>query len=357
MSSFDDIGPEVVLHLYDSATSLRAVIVLDNTRRGPAKGGIRMTSSVDEQEVRELARAMTLKNALANLPFGGGKSGIVANPKDFSSDEKRLLVESFARRLSLIAPKHYIAAPDIAMGSEDMRVIAGVAGKKSVTGKPVDIGGLSGKEESTGFGVFVATKEVLLLNDQSLEGVRVAIQGFGNVGSFAARFLEQAGAVIVAVSDSSATIVNQEGFVVDDLVSFKEGGGRFSDYDAETQEASSVLFLDCDVLIPAAQARVVAEENVSQLQAKYIVQGANLPVTESAERLLEQRGVVIVPDILANAGGVIASWCEHEGLSSEEMFSEIEQRISANVSELSDVFTSSACARDACVLLAKKRLD
>ena len=357
MPFHDALGPEVVMRLYDPLSGLRAVIVLDSTLRGPAKGGIRMSLSADEEEVCGLARAMTLKNALANLPFGGGKSGILADARSLSKEEKKALVEAFARKLAFVAPAHYVAAPDISMGSEDMRVIAGIAGSKSVTGKPVDIGGLSRKEESTGFGVFVATQEVLALIDTSLQDVSVSLQGFGNVGSFAAVYLARAGAKIVAVSDSSATITSEEGFDVQELVAFKNGGGRFKDFvGAGVHDVNHSLFVSCDVLIPAAQADVITLDNYSDVQARFLVQGANLPVSEDVERLLEQEGVVVVPDILANAGGVIASWCEHEGLSSEEMFSHIQRVISGNVAELSEVFTSSLCARDACVSLAMSRL-
>lgn len=357
MSSYDDIGPEVVMRVYDPATNLQAIIVLDSLLRGPAKGGIRMTDSVTKQEVCELARAMTLKNALANLPFGGGKSGIIADARSLSQEDKRLLVEAFAKKLSLIAPNHYIAAPDIAMDSEDMRVIASIAGNNSVTGKPVDIGGLSEKKASTGFGVFVAAREVLLLQDKELSSQRVAIQGFGNVGSFAAKYFSEADARVVAVSDSSATIIDPDGLDIASLIAFKDEGKRFSDYeDAKVGDVMDVLFVDCDVLVPAAQAEVITSDNQDDVCASVIVQAANLPIPHAVESVLEGRGVVVIPDILANSGGVIASHSEIVGHSSTEMFSAIEKTISENVSLLADSLIGSGSARSACIALAKKRL-
>ena len=356
---FDDLGPEVVMHVYDPSVGMRGVIVLDSLVRGPAKGGIRMSLSADEAEVRSLARAMTLKCALAKLPFGGGKSGILVDPSSLSSEEKQAYVRSFGRYLSMVAPDSYVAAPDMGMGSSEMRLLSEVAGFSSVTGKPVDAGGLSDRAGSTGFGVFVSVREWFARRGESLAGKTVAVQGFGNVGSHAAKFLVDNGAVLVGVSDSSGAVIDEGGLDVDSLISFVSGGGRLADCSFGRSDSSdSVLFLDVDVLVPAAQAEVIGADNYRRVQAGLISEGANLPILPEFERALEERGVFVIPDVLANAGGVIGSWVEHEGGSSDSVFGHIERIISGNVDSLLDCMSERGCdSREAVEFLARSRIS
>lgn len=358
MVSYDTLGPEKILKAYDPETGMKAIIVLDNTTRGPAKGGIRMTPTVDEDEVFGLARAMTLKNALADLPFGGGKSGIIANAKELSVEEKEGIVRAYGRAIKEIAPAIYVAAPDISMAEREMCWIADEAGNKSITGKPVDLGGIPHELGSTGFGVYVAAREVLSAQDDTLKGKTVAVQGYGNVGSFAAEFMEQDGATLISASDSSCTLFDPDGIDATKLREFKESGKRLDEYpEHEKLDPMDVLFVECDVLVPAAQKHVITSENQDRVSAKIISQGANLPIEHHVERLLEKRGVVNVPDILANAGGVISSYIEHIGGKPDDIFDEIEKIISGNVKELSDALLSSEKdARKACLDLAHKRL-
>lgn len=354
----DNLGPETVLHVYDADTGMRGIIVLDTTILGPAKGGIRMATSADEEEVLGLARAMTLKNALADLPFGGGKSGIIADPKTITKEEKERIVKAFAKKLAMVAPAHYVAAPDIAMGEDEMRWIAEVAGDRSITGKPADLGGIPHELGSTGYGVFVAVRELYAMRGSSLKGKKIAIEGFGNVGSFAAKFMVEQGALLVAASDSSGAIVDERGIDVAALASWKEEGKRIIDYPHHAKmPADAVLFTHCDVLVPAAHKYVITESNYLQVNAQVIAQGANLPIREHVELLLEERGVTIIPDILANAGGVISSWVEHEGGGAEDVFRHIERIISKNMNALEHVFKEAGKdTRGACLEKAYERL-
>ncbi len=359
MVSYDFLGPEKILKAYDPKTGMKAVIVLDNTARGPAKGGIRMTPTVDEEEVFGLARAMTLKNALANLPFGGGKSGIIANPKELTIEEKEGIVRAYGKAIKQLAPEIYVAAPDISMGEREMRWIADEAGPKSITGKPVDLGGIPHELGSTGYGVYISVRELLKLQDDSLEGKTVTVQGYGNVGSFAADFMERDGAKLIAASDSSCTLYDPDGIDAHKLREFKESGKRLSEYpEHEKLEPMDVLFIECDILVPAAQKHVITADNQDRVSAKIISQGANLPIEHHVERLLEKRGVQNIPDILANAGGVISSYIEHIGGSADDIFPEIEKIIAGNIKELGDaLINTESDARKACIELAHKRLE
>jgi glutamate dehydrogenase/leucine dehydrogenase len=350
--------PEYIIHVHDPVSGMRGVIVLDSTVRGPAKGGIRMATSVDEHEVRGLARAMTLKTALADLPFGGGKSGIIADPKKLSKKEKEVLVRAFAEKLRVLAPAIYVAAPDIAMAEEEMRWIADVAGPKAITGKPTDLGGIPHELGSTGWGVFIAGREALRIKDIPIKGATVAVQGFGNVGSFAAKYFAEAGALLIAASDSSATLTDPAGLPVDELIAWKEARKSFADFPHEQKhDAAHVTFVACDVLVPAAQKHIITETNYEHVKAKIIVQGANLPVTDEAEVLLAKRGVVNVPDILANAGGVISSYVEHIGGKESDVFALIEKTIVKNMHAIETSITHpEQDAREACVALAQERL-
>ena len=358
MPKFDDLGPEIILHVYDPETGMRGIVCLDNTIRGPGKGGIRMAPTVDEDEVFGLARAMTLKNALAGLPFGGAKSGIIADPKSMSKEEKERIVRAFARSISIVAPEHYVAAPDIAMGETEMRWIADEIGGAAVTGKPSEMGGIPHELGSTGYGVYVAVRELLKMRGDSLAGKKISVQGYGNVGTFAAQFMEQDGAILVAASDSTATLVSKKGLDVKKLIVWKAQGKKLADYpDYEKKDPKESLYVECDVLVPAAQKHVINTENYHKVRAKIIAQGANLPVTEEAEKLLEKKGVTILPDILANAGGVISSWIEHVGGSVDSIFKEIEKIITRNVKDLEKALTSKGrSAREAALMIARERI-
>ena len=323
----DPWGPEYVVNLYDPATGMRGVVVIDNTARGPGKGGIRMTSTVTEEEVRRLARAMTWKTAIANLPFGGGKSGIVWPTKDLK--QKKQYIEAFARMLKPLLVTKYIAAPDVNTAEQEMGWFANAAGsRKSITGKPKKLGGLPHELGSTGYGVAHATKVALEETKRKLQGARIAVEGFGNVGTFAMKFLEQWGATIVAVADSRGTAYLDSGLSYKTMMAAKKKTGLVSGYPgAKAMPREAILGLDVDVLIPATVTDVINEANKDLIKAKIIVEGANIPMRENIENELFERGIVVVPDFVANAGGVISSYAEHMGYKAEKMFEMVEDKV------------------------------
>ncbi|MEM0333675.1 MAG: Glu/Leu/Phe/Val dehydrogenase [Candidatus Aenigmatarchaeota archaeon] len=330
----DEFGPEKIIEVYDPKVNLHGFVVIDNTARGPGKGGIRMTPTVTIEEVFKLARTMTWKTALADLPFGGAKSGIVASSEEIKNRErKRELMIAFGRALKNIAPKIYIAAPDVNTGEEEMRwFVEGNGNPKSTTGKPKDLGGLPHELGSTGYGVYLATLEALKFKKIDVKESKVAVEGFGNVGSFTAKYLYEAGAKIVAVSDSRGVIYNPNGIDINKLIEVKKLEGSVVNYkDGEVLPNEKIFELDVDVLIPAALPNVINEKNVDRVKAKIIVEGANIPIEENIEEILHSRGVLIVPDFVANAGGVISSYAEYRGYDEKKAFELIEKKIVKNV--------------------------
>ena len=333
MISYDDFGPEKILEIYDPKVKLKAFLVIDNTALGPGKGGIRMTPSVTKEEVFRLARTMTWKCALAELPFGGAKSGIIASKEEIKNRErKRELLIAFGKALRGIAPEMYIAAPDVNTGEEEMRwFVEGNGNPRSTTGKPKDLGGLPHELGSTGYGVFHSTLVALEFLGLDIKDVSIAIEGFGNVGSFAAKFLAAKGARIVAVSDSKGCIYNKNGLDIEKLIEIKRETGKVTEYkDGEILPNTAIYGLEVDVLIPAALADVINESNVNEVKAKVIVEGANIPITLDAEKKLNERGVLIIPDFVANAGGVISSYAEYMGYNEKKAFRLIEEKIRKN---------------------------
>ncbi len=368
---YDDIGPAYVIEVYDPKLDFRGVVVLDNLNLGIAKGGIRMTGSVTPVEVARLARAMSFKNALAGLPFGGGKAGIMVDPKTISLRQKRAIIESFAKMLRPFVPKRYIAGPDINTAEQEMEWFAAAHGEwESVTGKPATYvskkggktrRGLPHELGSTGFGVALATKVALLHKGISLTGAEVTIAGYGNVGVFAHKFLSEWGAKVVAVSDSGGTIYDRNGLDFTKLLSTKKKTGSVMGYpgSASTKKLTrDVIYeLSADVLIPAASPDVINHTNVDRVKAKIIVEGANIPMREEFEKQLHRKDVLIVPDIIANAGGVISSYAEYKGYDEKKMFKLIEEKIVPNVQEvLATMGKNGHAPREAAIKIARKRI-
>jgi glutamate dehydrogenase (NAD(P)+) len=290
-----------------------------STARGPTKGGIRYHPDVTLDEVRALAMWMTWKCAVVSLPFGGAKGGVVCDPKKLSLQELENLTRRYATEISvLMSPEGDIPAPDVNTTPQIMAWIMdtysmhrGYAVPAVVTGKPVPVGGSLGRAEATGRGVMVATREALAQLNLPLKGVRVAVQGFGNVGSVGATLLHEAGARIVAASDSSGGTLNPRGLDPAALVRHKRESGRLSDYPGgEPIDNAALLTTDCEVLIPAALEQQITAANAERIKAKLIVEGANGPTTPEADAILAARGALVIPDILANAGGVIVSYFE-----------------------------------------------
>lgn len=293
--------------------------VQHNLSRGPAKGGIRYHPDVDLDDVKALAFWMTMKCAVVNLPYGGAKGGVVVDPKALSAGELERLTRRYATELSiLIGPDRDIPAPDV---GTDERVMGWIMDTYSslrghsvpgvVTGKPLEIGGTLGRREATGRGLFFIVQELARRRGKALSDWRVAVQGFGNVGSNAARLLHEAGAKVVAVSDAGGGAYSAKGLDVEALRLYAGAHpsvGGFPDSDRITN--AELLELDCDVLLPCAMEEQITERNAPRVKARLVVEGANGPTTGPADQILRDRGVTVVPDILANAGGVAVSYFE-----------------------------------------------
>ena len=320
--------PEYVIEVADSQLGMKSILVIDNTVLGPGKGGIRMTPTVTTEEVKRLARTMTWKNALAGLPFGGAKAGMVWSGTD--PKQKQAQVQSFARALKPFLIKKYVAGPDVNSGEREMAWFAGAAGnRRAATGKPRRLGGLPHELGSTGFGVAEAVRAVTEILNLPLANLTVAIDGFGNVGTFAMKFLMEMGARVVAVADSGGTIYNQAGLPLKELLKWKQTKRTVATFPGgQKLSRGDVFSLAVDVLIPASVTDVINKHNQNEVRAKIIVEGANIPMPEAVEEELSARGVLIVPDFIANAGGVISSYAEYRGWSAEKMFKLVEQKIS-----------------------------
>lgn len=330
------MDPEYTLKVYSSKLGVWGFVVVDSTKLGPGKGGIRMTPGVTEEEVFQLARTMTYKNALAGIPFGGAKAGIVYDPKRGTTAQKKKVIEWFGRTIKPLVPQLYIAGPDINTGEKEMAWLVGALGtKKGATGKPKRLGGLPHELGSTGLGVAVAAKIALEALKMPVNGSMVAIEGFGNVGTFAAKFLTEAGAKVVAVSDSKGTVYDSAGLDYKKLMKIKKQTGSVVNYpNAEKLPGSAIFELPVTVLIPAALPDVINEHNQARVKAKIIVEGANLPISEAVEEKLHYHKILVIPDIIANAGGVISSYAEYKGFSADKMFSLVTEKVSHNVREI-----------------------
>jgi glutamate dehydrogenase (NAD(P)+) len=293
--------------------------VTHNVARGPSKGGIRYHPDVTIDEIKALAMLMTWKCALMNLPFGGAKGGVVCDPKLLSPDELERMTRRFTSEIvNEIGPEKDIPAPDVGTTPAVMGWIfdtysmnQGHSVLSVVTGKPLAIGGSIGRDEATGRGAVFCLREALARRGVAADGLKVAVQGLGNVGSVFARFAERLGATVVAVSDSSGGLYNERGVDVTAAIAHKAAGGRLADLrDGETITNEELVALPVDVLAPCALEQVVNETNADAVQASIVIEGANGPVTPAADEILERRGVLVVPDILANAGGVVVSYFE-----------------------------------------------
>jgi glutamate dehydrogenase (NAD(P)+) len=293
--------------------------VLYNTSRGPAKGGIRFDMQVTLEEVKALAAWMTWKCAVVNIPFGGAKGGVVCDPHIMSAAELERLTRRYtAGIISTLGPDSDVPAPDV---NTNERVMAWIMDTYSmhvghtttavVTGKPIEMGGSLGRREATGRGCMIVTKEALTHLGMPMAGATVAIQGFGNVGSVAAQLLQREGCKIVAIGDRSVSIYDRNGIDVDDAVAHVKKNRSLDGYSrGEVISGADLLTLDVDVLLPAALENVITTKNAAQVRARIICEGANGPTTAAADSILEENGVFVIPDILANAGGVTVSYFE-----------------------------------------------
>lgn len=365
---FDRFGPEKILEVFDPKTSMHGFVVIDNTALGPSKGGIRMTPYVTAPEVAALARTMTWKCALAELPFGGGKSGIVANDKKITWQQKKDIIKAFSKAIKAICPSMYIAAPDMNMGEEEIQVFVESNGDlKSATGKPANLCVRPGEEcgiphefGSTGYGAFIAaTIAAKHHSDVNEDELSVAVEGFGNVGTFVSKYLFEEGHKIVSVSDSRGCVYNPDGLDYKKLMTVKEKTGSVINYkDAKVFSNERLFELPVDVLIPAAIPNVINKKNVNKIKAKIIVEASNIPATSMIEERLHKRKILVIPDFIANAGGVISSYAEYKGDNPDHMFHLVEQKIARNTKKVLDLAKEKRVKpRDAAMEIARKRVE
>ncbi len=287
--------------------------------RGPAKGGIRFHPQVTLDEVKALATWMTWKCAVVNIPFGGAKGGITCDPKNMSPHELERMTRRYTSAvLPLIGPEQDIPAPDVYTNSQTMAWIMDTYSMTKgypipgvVTGKPISLGGSLGRNEATGRGVFYTLEHACTHLNIPMKGATVVVQGFGNAGSIAAELLHKAGAKVIAVSDSTGCVYNKDGLNVPELIAHKESTGRVAGFaGSEAITPAELLAVECEILVPAALENALHSGNATAVRAKIIAEAANGPITPAADRILEGKGVFVIPDILCNAGGVTVSYFE-----------------------------------------------
>jgi glutamate dehydrogenase (NAD(P)+) len=363
---------EVPVHMDDGTTQVfPGYRIQHNTARGPAKGGIRFAKDVDQDEVRSLAMTMTWKCALVRLPFGGAKGGVTCDPRNMSLVERERLTRRYTTEISpIIGPREDIPAPDMGTDAQTMAWIMdtysmqmGYSVPEVVTGKPVEIGGSVGRREATGRGVAICVREAARQLGWSLMDKRVVIQGFGNVGSVAATALSELGCRIIAIGDVTGAVMNARGLdlkALQEHVTQTRGIDGFSGGEAVTP--TELLELDCDVLVPAALGGQLTELNAPRIKAQLIAEGANGPTTPAADAIFRERGIMVIPDILCNAGGVIVSYFEWvQGMQrlfwqEDEVASRLETIMVTSFASVIESAASRLNLRDAALDLAISRV-
>jgi glutamate dehydrogenase (NAD(P)+) len=350
----DAFGPSKIVHVSSLKADLKGVVVIDNVAAGPAIGGTRMAPDVSTEECARLARAMTLKNASAGLPHGGAKSVIFGDP-GMEQGRKEELIRAFACAIRDLV--EYIPGPDMGTNETAMAWVKDEIGRS--VGLPREVGGIPLDEiGATGFGLRIAAEVAQEFCDLELRGARLVVQGFGAVGRHAARFLSRRGAILVAAADSRGAIRDDAGIDVEALVAHKETGASVSEFPGgKTIDIETLVSVPCDIWIPAARPDVITKDNVDQLDCKLLLQGANIPATREAELALHQRGMLSIPDFIANAGGVICASVEYHGGSRSAAMAMIEEKIALNVRDvLKSARDKQVTPREAAMSLAEQRV-
>jgi glutamate dehydrogenase (NAD(P)+) len=351
----DQIGPEKIVHIHEPRVGLKAVVVVDNTAAGPAIGGTRLASDVSTEECFRLARAMTFKNAAAGLAHGGAKSVIFGDPA-MPRDAYERLVRAFASAIGNLA--EYIPGPDMGTNETAMAWVKDEIGR--AVGLPAELGGIPLDEiGATGFGLAIAAEAAQAFSKVQINGAKVVVQGFGAVGRHAARFLAAKGALLVAASDSKGAVHDPAGLDLARLQALKAEGKSVVELEgARRLDADAIIGLPCDIWIPAARPDVIREGNLEALKARLVLQGANIPATPGAERRLHERGILSLPDFIANAGGVIAGAIEYGGGTEKAAFDAIAEKIAANTRAVLELSAARRIPpREAAVELARTRVE
>ena len=350
----DELGPAKLIQVYEPALALHGVLVVDNVACGPSIGGLRMAADAGAEECFRLARAMTLKNAAAGLSHGGGKSVLRGDPRMPRADKERL-IRAFAHALR--NEHDYIFGPDMGTDETCMAWVRDEIGR--AVGLPAEIGGIPLDEVgATGWGLSHAAAVAAEHCKLALSGARVVVQGFGAVGRHAARFLADRGALLIAASDTHGTLVDRAGIDVAGLGRIKQSGGSVCDYArGDKLGRDAVIDVECDIWIPAARPDVIREDNVGRLRTRLVLQGANIPFTAAAEQTLHEKGVLVIPDFVANAGGVICAAMEYRGATQADAFRAIEEKIRANTAAvLAEAAARRVAPRAAALDLATRRV-
>src|SRR3990167_5187518 len=334
----DAFGPEYVVFVHDSKIGMEGILIIDNIAQGPGKGGIRMTPDITPEEVFRLARTMTWKNAILGIPFGGAKAGIVW--KGGTNQLKKQYIQTFAKTIKVFTPKKYIAGPDVNTGEREMQWFAEATGNwRSATGKPANLCmkifgkpgekcGIPHEFGSTGFGVAQAASIAAGAIGLNIRKSKVAIHGFGNVGTFTYKYLRDLGAMVVAIADSSGAIFSERGLDHAEIQSVIRDKKLLKDCSGCKKIPSDEFWkIPVDILIPASVTDVINDRNKRDIRVKIIVEAANIPMKEKVERELFSRGILIIPDFVANAGGVISSYAEYRGYNAKKMFDLVERKI------------------------------
>jgi glutamate dehydrogenase (NAD(P)+) len=326
----DDLGPAKIVHVTERTTGLRATVVVDNIAIGPAIGGVRMAPDVTTEECFRLARAMTLKNAAAGLHHGGGKAVIVGDPL-MPLAEKEPLIRAFADAIEELTD--YIPGPDMGTNETCMAWIHDQIGR--AIGLPSVLGGIPlDMVGATGYGLAAAIDVAAEHTGMSLAGARVAVQGFGAVGRNVAKFLDERGCILVAAADLGGCVVDRRGLDLSELLSTKTTESVVAHSVGEVIDRDAIVGVECDIWIPAARPNVLHAGNVDTVRARIVAQGANIPATAEAEARLHERGVLVLPDFIANAGGVICGAIEYAGGTADDAFRMIDDQVRSNTAAM-----------------------
>ncbi len=330
----DEFGPEKVLIVSDPKTSMKGFLVIDNTARGMGKGGCRMLPNLELKDVLRLARTMTWKNAMANLPLGGAKGGIVADPKAPNRNE---IIKAYARSLRNLIPREYAIGLDMGLTECDAALVVEELGdKRAATGKPDFLGGIPYDELMiTAYGVVESIEVACDMAGIGLKGARVAIQGFGAVGLGVAKFSSERGAVITAVSDSRNAVHDSKGLDVEYLMELKKSTGSLKHANSGKQiPLGDELYVDCDIMVPCARGDVIDVTNVDRIKSKIVSEGANFASSKEAQIKLSERGIYFVPDFIANSGGIISAYIEMIDGTPTQAFEYTKATVSQNTREM-----------------------
>ncbi|PLW80452.1 glutamate dehydrogenase [Candidatus Woesearchaeota archaeon] len=344
-----------------------------NKSRGPTKGGIRFHPDVTIEEVMALSTWMTFKNSVIDVPYGGGKGGVICNPKDLSVSELEHVSRGYIRAIAqIIGPKKDIPAPDVytnqnvmAWMLDEYEKLTGESSPGVITGKPIELGGSLGRDKATSMGAFYVTEKLCELNNKVCKNTSIAIQGFGNAGYYLAKMLYETGHNIIAISDSKGGIYSKKGMDPTEVYHYKNNNGSLKGF-PETKNITNndLLELDVDILIPAALENQITDKNAKNIKAKYVVEVANGPITPKADEILDEKGIMIIPDILSNSGGVVVSYFEwvQNNLgyywSEEEVMVKLKEKIYKGFDEVhKQSIEHKASFRTAAYILALARLE